>query len=195
MIILTEYVRSINKYLKDFEHKKLEVIGFCPCCEGKLWKHASYKRSLLYKKKIYIISIRRMRCSLCRQTFSLIPCFVTPWMTIANHIREYMGRWLFSGIPLSHLPEKLSSIQISVLSLRTLYRWKARLKSRWNPWYLQQRTAWAVGSKGLLSLYREGMDSVQERERVLLYYFGTDRLPRQGSTLNWLNLQLTPWVF
>jgi hypothetical protein len=194
MIIVLECSLSIKRYMKDFQYVQLKVVD-CPCCKRKLWKHATYQRTLLFKRKIYIIPIRRMRCSSCRETFSLMPFFVTPWMTFANHIREYMGRWLFLGVPLSHLPEKLSSIQISILSLRTLYRWKARLRSRWNPWYLQQRTAWASGAKGLLQLYRQGMDSVQERERVLVYSFGTDHLPRQGSYFNWLHLQLTPWVF
>lgn len=173
----------------------LEVVACCPCCKQKLWKHGTYLRNLLFKKKGYIIPVRRMRCSSCRKTFSLLPFFVTPKMTFANHIREYMGRWLFMGVPLSHLPEKLSSTEVSILSLRTLYRWKARLRSRWDPWYLRQRTAWATATEGLLPLYRQGMSSVQERERVLRYSFGTDCLPRQGSTLNWLHLQPTPGVF
>jgi hypothetical protein len=195
MIIVLEYVLSINRYIKDFEHSNLEVVDCCPCCKRKLWKHATYKRSLLFKRKIYTIPIRRMRCSSCRKTFSLMPFFVTPWMPFANHIREYMGRWLFMGIPLSHLPEKLSSTNVSILSLRTLYRWKARLRDFWKPWYLQQRTAWATSTSGLLPLYRHGIDSVQEREMIFRFYFGTDRLPRQGSYLNWLHLQLTPLVF
>lgn len=185
---------SIKRYMKNIQDLSLEID--CPCCDRRLGKHATYRRNLLFKQRTYRIPVQRMRCPACRQTFSLIPFFITPWMPFANHIREW--RLLFAGFPLSRLPEKLSSIHVSMVSLRTLYRWKARLQQRWKTWYIAQRTAWACHAEeagGLLPLYREGMNSEQEREMVFRFFLRSDQLPRRGTYLNRIHLHLAPTEF
>jgi hypothetical protein len=116
-------------------------------------------------------------------------------MRFANHIREYMWRWLGMGERLAELPERLSTTQISILSLRTLQRWKAKLIKRWEDWFLRQR--WLLASEhengdGILALYREGLNSQQEKELLLTFFLGGTSLPRKGSILSKINLRLPP---
>jgi hypothetical protein len=116
-------------------------------------------------------------------------------MTFANHIREFMGRWLLMGARLSALPERISTTEISIVSLRTLQRWKAKQFKRWEDWFLKQR--WLVASEhedgdGILALYRKGLNSQQEKELLLTFFLGGTSLPRKGAILSKINLRLPP---
>jgi hypothetical protein len=185
---------SINRYIKGIHRSKME--GECPCCSRRLRKHGSYKRSVVFKRRVYIILVVRLRCPSCDVTFSLLPYFLSPWKRFANHIREFLGRGLLSGIPLSHLPEKLSSTAISILSVRTLRRWKAKLQIQWKDWFQKQRVYMAKqldAGDGILALYREGGTAEQEREFLLFCFLGKNRvLPRKGSLLSQMNLRFPP---
>lgn len=168
----------------------------CPTCNRRLRKHARSKRTVVWKRRIHSIPIQRMRCPSCDVTFSLIPCFIKPWERFANHIRELMLRWLLRGLPLTQLPFKLSSPAVSILSIRTLRRWKASLWNRWKKWYFQQRTDLFIRTElgaGLLPLYRNGISSEQERHLVIASFLETqEKIPSTGHVLSALNLRLPP---
>ena len=168
----------------------------CPTCNRRLRKHARSKRQVVWKRQIHSIPIQRMRCPSCDVTFSLIPFFIKPWERFANHIREFMVRWLLMGLPLSQLPFKLSTPEVSILSIRTLRRWKASLWSRWKQWYFQQRTDLSIREDlgpGLLPLYRTGFNSEQERNWILSSFLGIkEKFPSIGHVLSVLNLRLPP---
>jgi hypothetical protein len=194
MIILLECSLNINRYIKEILADKREIA--CPCCSRRLRKHGSYERRVVWRRRIHTIPILRRRCPSCDVTFSLLPCFLIPGMRFANHIREFMARWLGVGLPLAQLPAKLSSVTVSVLSVRTLRRWKAVLWNRWEKWLLKQRTKLAItvdDGAGLLPLYREGLNSEQERHLLLASFFSPHHvLPPPGAVLSAMNLRLPP---
>ncbi len=91
-----------------------------------------------------------------------MPCFTFPWGRFANHIYEFLGRWLMEGVPINRLAELLTTSSVSVVSLKTLYRWRLRIMGFLEKWWIDQRTRWVFefqGGDGLLSLYREGINS------------------------------------
>lgn len=193
MIILLECSLSINRYIKEIQEDKWEIS--CPCCNRRLRKHGRFERRVVWKRRIHTIPILRRRCPSCDVTYSLLPCFLMPWMRFANHIREFAARWLGIGLPLAQLPAKLSSLAVSVMSVRTLHRWKAALWKRWEKWLLKRRTELATidDSASLLSLYREGLTSEQERSLLLASFFGSRHaLPPPGAILSFMNLRLPP---
>jgi transposase-like protein len=195
MIILLECPLSINRYIKEIHTYESEVK--CPYCDRRLRKHGSYQRSIVFKRRIYTIPVLRRRCPSCDVTFSLLPCFTSPGMTFANHIREYMGRWLLAGACLSELPERLSTAEVSIVSLRTLQRWRAKLFKRGEDWFLKQRLLLAneyEDGDGILALYREGLHSRQEIELLLTFFLGSTSLPRKGSIISKMNLRLPPAI-
>lgn len=197
MTILLEYRSSINRYCEEITASALDVP--CPCCNRRLRRHTnkSKTRDVVTKTKVYRIPIIRLRCPKCDKTYSLIPSFVTPYNAYANYIREVIGRWLLTGIPLVRILQCLCAISdVPIVSLRSLYRWKRRWWRRFESWFLGTRSRMASdyeSSRVLLDLYRHGMDSKQERSFVFSYYLGaSDPLPRMGKLLNAFNLYVPP---
>jgi hypothetical protein len=190
MSILLECSLSINGYIKEIESYDIEVS--CPCCGRKMWKHGKYKRTVHFKKRSYVIPILRRRCPTCSKTYSLIPCFIIPWARFANHIRELMGRWLLAGVPLARLQENLSTFATSIVSLKTLYRWKAKLKAVFEQWMMDQRNRIILSGEGeMLSLYRLGISTAQECEFFLsLFFGGTTHIPGKGRLFSVINIRL-----
>lgn len=190
--ILLKCSLSINRYIKEIRRFDEDVA--CPCCGRRMRVHGEYPRTIVFKRRNYTIPVLRRRCPRCDMTFSLVPCFMIPLMRFANHIREFVGRWLLKGRPLAHLPDRLVLRGISIVSLRTLYRWKAWWRERWDPWFVKQRTLLASELEegdGILALYREGMNSEQEREALITFFLKRPLL-RQGTVLTRMNLQLPP---
>ncbi|WP_437177758.1 DUF6431 domain-containing protein [Heyndrickxia coagulans] len=97
MPILLECPLSIKRYIKFVETFNDEV--FCPCCGRKLRKHGKYNKTIHFKHRSFRIPIMRRRFPDCRKAFSLMPCFTSPWARFANHIYEFLGRWLMEGVP------------------------------------------------------------------------------------------------
>lgn len=196
MIILLEYRYSINRYCKEINNRELNIPP-CPRCSRKLRRHTnrSVLRNVVVRKRVYRIPIIRLRCPRCDETFSLIPSFVTPYNSYANYIREFVGRWVLSGIPMTHILRFLTAIEdFAIVSLRTLHRWKRKWKTRFEKWYLTTRSLMASdmeSSSDLLELYRNGMDSEQERTLVFSHFLSNSSL-RQGKLLNIFNLRVPP---
>lgn len=193
MSILLESSILINRYIKEIQ--QLNGDQKCPTCGRRLRKHGHYNRTVFFKYRFFTIPILRRRCPSCDRTYSLLPFFLRPWMRFVNHVRELFGRWLWMGVPLAQLPPKLSTTPISILSVRTLHRWKAQFKRLWEEWFLHQRIQLAKQveeGEGLLPLYREGMGSVQEREFLVSWFLGEDKLPRTGALLSQMNLRFPP---
>lgn len=190
MIILLEYPLNIKKYMKVIETFDEDV--FCPCCGRVTRKHGQYERTVHFKTKSYRISIMRRRCPDCDITVSLLPCFIFPWGRFANYIYEFFGRWLAEGIPISQLAEMLTTPAVSVVSSKTLYRWKRRYKNLWGKWILGQRKKWSSEfqeGEGLLPFYRLGLTSNEEIQLLLTFYFGESRVPCKGRLFSRINLR------
>lgn len=190
MTIILNYTQSIKSYIKSIESSNIKVT--CPCCGRRLWKHGRYQRTVHTKRKSYVITILRWRCPDCRKTYSLVPCFIKPWARFANHIWEYLGRYLLEGVPKSELPELLTTSQTSILSLKTIYRWSSQLYARFLIWLKEQRTRLAhdyQDGEGILPLYRLGMNTGEELQ-VLLTYFLDGEMPSRGNVFATINTYL-----
>lgn len=186
MPIILDYPFSIKRYIATIETKELEVP--CECCGKLTRKHGKYKRTVHFKKRTYEIPIMRRKCRDCKKTFSLIPSFIISWGRFANHIIEFFLRWIFSGMPLTLLAERLSTENVSVISLKTLYRWKSKFFGQLMKWWIFQRNKMAEyyqEGDGLLALYREGIDSSGEFLILLTFFFRDHQaIPRAGKLLS-----------
>jgi len=170
----------------------MDIEVTCPCCRRRLWKHGKYKRTVHYKSRSFVIQILRWRCPDCKETYSLIPNFIKPWARFANHIWEYLGRFLLQGIPKALLPELLTTSRTSVVSLKTIYRWSSQLSGRFLIWMKEQRAKLAddyPNGEGILSLYRHGINSNEECQFFLTQFF-SGKLPVSGKVASAINIYL-----
>lgn len=191
MSILLKCPLTIKKYIKFIKTFNEEV--FCPCCGRLTRKHGHYEKTVHFKAQSFRIPIMRRRCPDCVKTFSLIPYFTFPWGRFANHIYEFFGRWLMEEVSVSQLAELLTTPSVSVVSLKTLYRWKRKFQEYWGKWWIEQRKKWISefqDGDGLLSLYREGINSNEELQLLLSFYFdGVDSVPCKGRLFSIVNLR------
>ncbi|MDV2686860.1 DUF6431 domain-containing protein [Alkalihalophilus lindianensis] len=166
---------------------------FCPCCGRQTRKHGKYEKTIYFKHQSFRIPIMRRRCPDCNKTFSLMPFFTFPWGRFANHIYEFLGRWLMEGVPISRLAKWLTTSSISVVSLKTLYRWKQRFQGLWGIWWINQRKKWTSEYQegdGLLPFYRKGMTSSEEIQFLLSFFFGRNgSIPCKGRLFSEINLR------
>lgn len=189
--ILLECPLTIKKYIKFVEAFDEEV--FCPCCGRRTRKHGKYEKTIHFKHQSFRIPIMRRRCPDCNKTFSLMPCFTFPWGRFANHIYEFLGRWLLEGTPVCQLAEWLTTSSVSVVSLKTLYRWKHRLLEIFGKWWMDQRKKWASEfqeGEGVLSFYRQGIRSDEEIQLLLSFFFGENAsVPCKGRLFSMINIR------
>jgi hypothetical protein len=196
MSILLNYPPHLNAYNKEIRSGYFEI--HCGCCGRKMRIHEyDDTRKVVWKRQIRSVTLLRMRCATCDVTHTLIPTFLVPWGRFANHIREFFVRLLLLGIPLPRLAERLSSEASSILSIRTLRRWKKQMKSKWLSWLEHTRKA-ALSTPGwdnlLLEIYRTEATAAQEAQFLLAYFFGErgEPVPRSGNILDRLHLYLPP---
>lgn len=191
MIILLESPLSFKKYLKFVKQFNQDV--FCPCCGRLTRKHGKYEKTVHSKHQSFRIPIMRRRCPDCNKTFSLMPCFTLPWGRFMNHIYEFFGRWTLKGVPISQLTDKLTTSSVSVVSLKTLYRWKHRFYDFWEKWWIDQRRQWASEfqeGEGVLPFYRRGINSWEEIQILISFFFGGNgSIPCKGRLFSLINLR------
>lgn len=194
MSILLDYPPRLNAYNKEIRSGQLDDV-LCDCCGKKLRIHEYTERTVVWKNRIRSVTLLRMRCPRCDVTHTLIPSFLMPWERFANHIREFFGLWLLMGLPLSQLAERLTSWASSIVSIRTLWRWKKKLKAKWRAWFEKMQNSAAaapVWDEHLLLLHRGEGDLIQETRLLLAFFFGErgEPVPPPGTILNRLNLYL-----
>ena len=191
MSILLECPLTFKKYMKFIETFNEDVP--CPCCGRLTRKHGKYEKTVHSKQRSYRIPILRRKCPDCNKTFSLMPCFTFPWGRFVNHIYEFLGRWLMEGVPIHRLTEWLTTYTVSMISLKTLYRWKHQILDFWGKWLIKQRNKWTSENQegdGVLSLYRMGMSTKEELRFLLSYFFEKDSfIPCKGRLFSMINLR------
>lgn len=191
MSILLKCPLTIKKYKKFIKNFNEDI--HCPCCDKITRKHGKYEKTIHFKHESHRIPILRRRCPDCDTTFSLMPFFTFPWGRFANHIYEFFCRWLMTGLPVSSLAELLTTPTVSVVSLKTLYRWKRLFQDLWEKWRIDQRMKWISEFKdgdGLLSFYREGMSSNDEIHLLLsLFFGGNTSVPQKGRLFSMINVR------
>ena len=191
MSILLDCPLTFKKYMKFIETFDEKV--HCPCCGRATRKHGKYEKTVHFKHGSFRIPILRRRCPDCNKTFTLMPCFTFPWGRFANHIYEFLLRWLLENTPINVMAEWLSTTAVSVLSLKTLYRWKKRFWHLLSEWWINQRKLLASEYQeddGVLSVYRQGMSSKHEIHFLLMYYFKENSsIPFKGRIFSIINLR------
>lgn len=191
MSILLECPLTFKKYMKFIETFDEDV--FCPCCGRLTRRHGQYDKTIHFKHQSFRIPIMRRRCPDCNKTFTLMPCFTFPWGRFANHIYEFLGRWLMEGVPVFRLSDWLTTSSVSVISLKTLYRWKHQFQDFWGSWWIEQRKRLVFDFQegdGVLSVYRGGMSSNEELQLLLTFFFGKNtQVPCKGRLFSMLNLR------
>lgn len=196
MSILLNYPPRLNAYNKEIRSGHIEA--YCGSCGRKMRIHEyDDTRTVVWKNRMRSVTLLRLRCATCDVTHTLIPTFLVPWGRFANHVREFFVRLLLLGIPLPRLAERLSSEASSILSIRTLRRWKKRIKAKWLFW-LEHTRKTALSTPGwdnlLLEVYRNEATAAQEAQFLLACFFGErgESVPRSGNILDRLHLYLPP---
>lgn len=191
MSILLECPPTFKKYMKFIETFDEKVN--CPCCGRATRKHGKYEKTVHFKHGSYRIPILRRRCPDCNKTFTLMPCFTFPWGRFANHIYEFLLRWLVEKIPISVMAEWLTTTAVSVISLKSLYRWKKRFLHLLGEWWINQRKLLASkyqGDDGVFLMYRQGISYKQELHLLLTFYFEeSGSIPFKGRLFSIINLR------
>ena len=97
------------------------------------------------------------------------------------------------GVPICRLSDWLTTSSVSVISLKTLYRWKRRFQNLLEEWWVAQRKKLASEFQeddGILSLYRRGMSSTHEIQLLLSFFFGGKAsVPCMGRLFSMFNLR------
>ena len=172
MPILLDCPRSIKKYMKFIEIFNEDIS--CPCCGRVTRKHGKYERTINFKHQSYRIPILRRRCPDCDKTFSLLPSFSIPWGRFGNHLYELFVRWILEGKSVLRLAEQVTTAIVSVVSHKTLYRWKRRFMHFMMSWLIAQRKRMAheyTDGEGILTFFRQGMNTKEELHLLLAFCF------------------------
>ncbi|MBD8071281.1 hypothetical protein [Bacillus sp. PS06] len=97
------------------------------------------------------------------------------------------------GVPVFRLSDWLTTSSVSVISLKTLYRWKHQFQDFWGSWWIEQRKRLVFDFQegdGVLSVYRGGMSSNEELQLLLTFFFGKNtQVPCKGRLFSMLNLR------
>ncbi|MBK8576306.1 MAG: hypothetical protein IPN90_11740 [Elusimicrobia bacterium] len=80
--------QQIKRYQKAFQEDRLSKPVRCRSCgrEGTLHWHAVYRRSLITFNDPVVIPVRRVLCSVCRKTFTILPEFVLKFHRYAKAV-------------------------------------------------------------------------------------------------------------
>lgn len=196
MPIVLDFPPRVNAYNKEIYLLDLSEVT-CVCCGRALHKHQYVQRTVVWKTRLRTITLLRVRCATCDKTYTLLPSFLLPWQRFAAHIFEYFALLLLLGLPITHMAEQLTSWASSIVSIRTLRRWKKRLHPKLQSWLSEVREAAsreAPWDQLLLDMHRSRGSIVQEAQLLLAYFFGIREVPVPfpGNILSRLQLALPP---
>ena len=80
MLIVTDFDLDVQTYAREFPNLTFPRPHLCPHCSAaeKLVGHGTYQRRVCSHMKAILILIKRLLCSICRHTVSLLPSFCLP---------------------------------------------------------------------------------------------------------------------
>src|SRR5579884_899845 len=86
MVIVVDCGDDVQHYAATFATHPLPRPPSCPSCSasGALIGHGSYPRTVAHPTQITPIRIRRLLCTACHHTVSLLPSFCLPWRHYAS---------------------------------------------------------------------------------------------------------------
>jgi transposase-like protein len=96
--------------------------------------HGKYTRKLVTLGRIYQIPIKRLLCTVCNHTFSLLPEFVRKYCRYGADIISLVVREIRKQLSVSQILDRLGSFEI-YLEYPTVYRWKKKFQPVRNSLY------------------------------------------------------------
>jgi len=172
MVIVLPMLAAIKEYLRKYGDKSPDMELACPRCGRRLRRHGRYFRRVVLGTVLYRIPVYRRLCPRCRKTFSLCPCFLTPYSQFALPVHEAAARLLVQGRSPGHISERLcQGSEAGGVSGRTILRWQRH---------------WRTGAGELLSALSERILALSPGTN-LTPYLPPPRLPR-GSLQALLSL-------
>jgi len=128
MTIVLPLAHSVERYLRRFGQEGPKLVLECPCCAGeRMHRHGRYWRAVVSRRRITRIPVYRWRCPRCRVTVSLLPDFLKPYARFLSLLREKAVWRRAAGWPWERIAHAVSSVAVSVVSVRTLLRWWRRM--------------------------------------------------------------------
>lgn len=81
MIILANFGAHVHQYQRDFPNLAFPRPKTCPQCDAPdhLVGHGSYPRHVCDHNHELVIRVKRLLCTICRHTISLLPSFCLPY--------------------------------------------------------------------------------------------------------------------
>jgi hypothetical protein len=89
--------------------------------------HGKYVRKLVTLCGIYQIPVKRLLCTVCNRTFSLLPEFVRKYCRYGADIINLVVREIRKQVSISRILDRLGSFEI-YLEYPTVYRWKKKFQ-------------------------------------------------------------------
>lgn len=81
MVIVVDCGADVQTYATQFAQLTFPRPSTCPRCAaaGSLWGHGSYARQVCDHEQVFAIRIKRLLCTACQHTVSLLPSFCLPF--------------------------------------------------------------------------------------------------------------------
>jgi hypothetical protein len=95
MVIVVDCGDDVQRYAQDFPTLVFPRPLACPRCAtaGHLVGHGSYPRTVIDPTRAIAIRVKRLLCTVCRRTVSLLPTFCLPWRHYqTTTIQAVLGR-------------------------------------------------------------------------------------------------------
>jgi hypothetical protein len=86
MVIVLDWDDDVQRYLAEFGDLVFPQPSVCPQCTtpGRVIGHGSYGRTVTEPSRTIPIRVKRLLCTACRHTLSLLPSFCLPWRHYAT---------------------------------------------------------------------------------------------------------------
>lgn len=80
MQIIHNFKTSLQQYIRLGKNNDFPPVNTCPLCKAQknLEGHGFYSRNAVRGKKYNKVTIKRLHCSCCKRTFSILPSFLHP---------------------------------------------------------------------------------------------------------------------
>jgi hypothetical protein len=150
MVIVVDSGDDVQRYAQEFAQLRFPVPAACPHCAvvGRLIGHGSYGRAVAEPSRTIAIRIKRLLCTACRHTFSLVPSFCLPWRHYATAtIQTVLDLRIRARVSWRTLAERFAPAEVPT---RTTWReWVdafTQTSTRYLPALVRQLASWSVGA-------------------------------------------------
>jgi hypothetical protein len=150
MVIVVDSGDDVQRDAQEFAGLSFPVPASCPHCAvvGHLIGHGSYGRTVSEPSRTLTIRIKRLLCTACRHTLSLLPSFCLPWRHYAPAtIQTVLDLRVRARLSWRSLGERFAPAEVPT---RTTWReWVeafTQASTRYLPALVRQLASWSVGT-------------------------------------------------